>query len=58
MQLGVVHEEAARKAEQAGLQVVMNRCPKIEFGRLNSELAWQGFNTRVISSKRRRVSMA
>jgi predicted CoA-binding protein len=58
MQLGVVHEEAARKAEQAGLQVVMNRCPKIEFGRLNSELAWQGFNTGVISSKRRRVSMA
>lgn len=52
MQLGVRHDEAARKAEDAGLQVVMNRCPKIEFGRLSREIGWMGVNTRVINSKR------
>lgn len=55
MQLGVSHREAAGRAEAAGLKVVMDRCPKIEFGRLNSELSWGGFNSRVISSKRKRV---
>jgi predicted CoA-binding protein len=55
MQLGVSHREAARRAEAAGLKVVMDRCPKIEFGRLNSELSWGGFNSRVISSKRKRL---
>lgn len=55
MQLGVVNAEAAASAESAGLDVVMNRCPKIEFGRLHAELAWGGFNTGVITSKRRRV---
>ncbi len=55
MQLGVRDDEAARRAEAAGLEVVMDRCPKIEFGRLNSELSWGGFNSRVISSRRRRL---
>ena len=52
MQLGVRHDEAANKAEAAGLQVVMNRCPKIEFGRLSREIGWMGVNTRVINSKK------
>ena len=52
MQLSVINEEAAAKAEAAGLTVIMDRCPKIEFGRLFSELGWCGVNTGVISSKR------
>jgi predicted CoA-binding protein len=52
MQLGVRNDEAARLAEDAGLQVVMNRCPKIEYGRLSGELGWAGVNSRRISSKR------
>jgi len=56
LQLGVVNEDAARKAETAGIKVVMNRCPKIEFGRLSGELSWGGINSGVISSKRVRVS--
>lgn len=55
MQLGVRNEEAAAKAQAAGLQVVMDRCPKIEWGRLHAELAWGGFNTGIISAKRRRA---
>ncbi len=55
MQLGVRHDAAARKAEAAGLKVVMNRCPKIEYSRLNGELAWSGVNTGIISSKRRKL---
>ena len=55
MQLGIRNDEAARKAEAAGLKVVMNRCPKIEWSRLNSELAWSGVNTGIISSKRRKA---
>lgn len=53
MQLGVRNDEAASRAQAAGLQVVMNRCPKIEYGRLFGELGWGGINTGVISSKRR-----
>ncbi len=52
MQLGVRHDEAAAKAEAAGLQVVMDRCPKIEYGRLSGEISWSGVNSRVISSKK------
>ena len=52
MQLGVRNDAAARAAEQAGLQVVMNRCPKIEYGRLSGEIGWMGVRSRVISSKR------
>jgi predicted CoA-binding protein len=52
MQLGGRDDEAAAKAEAAGLKVVMNRCPKIEYGRLSSEISWMGVNSRTISSKR------
>src|SRR5213592_2598970 len=52
MQLGVRNDEAAAKAEAAGLKVVMNRCPKIEYGRLSSEISWMGVNSRTLSSKR------
>jgi predicted CoA-binding protein len=55
MQLGVRHDEAARRAEENGLKVVMNRCPKIEYGRLSSEIAWMGVNTRTISSKKAKI---
>ncbi|MEL3892653.1 CoA-binding protein [Ferrovibrio sp. MS7] len=54
MQLGVRNDEAAAKAEAAGLKVVMNRCPKIEYGRLSLEIGWMGVNTRVISAKKQR----
>jgi len=52
MQLGIRNEEAAQLAEANGLTVVMNRCPKIEYGRLSSEIAWMGVNTRTLTSRR------
>ncbi len=52
MQLGVRNDEAARLAEDAGLKVVMNRCPKIEYARLSGEIGWAGINSRTISSVR------
>jgi uncharacterized protein len=55
MQLAVRNDEAARMAEDAGLQVIMDRCPKIEYSRLFGELGWSGINTGVISSKRRKA---
>ena len=56
MQLGVRNDEAAKRAEDAGLRVVMNRCPKIEYARLYGELSWHGINSHVITSKRRRLA--
>ena len=58
MQLGVRNDEAAAKAEAAGLTVIMNRCPKIEWGRLHGELSWGGINSKIISAKRRRLRVA
>jgi predicted CoA-binding protein len=54
MQLTVRHDAAAKRAEDAGLTVIMDRCPKIEFGRLTGELGWSGINTKVITSRRSR----
>jgi predicted CoA-binding protein len=52
MQLGVRNDEAAAEAEAAGLKVVMNRCPKIEYGRLSGEIGWAGVNAGTISARR------
>jgi len=52
IQLGVRNDEAAAKAEAGGIKVVMNRCPKIEYGRLSSEIGWIGVNSRTLSSKK------
>ncbi|GBD43829.1 hypothetical protein HRbin40_01312 [bacterium HR40] len=52
MQLGVIHEEAAARARAAGLEVVMDRCPKIEYGRLFGEIGWLGVNRGIVSAKR------
>ncbi|RUU45840.1 MAG: CoA-binding protein [Mesorhizobium sp.] len=52
MQLGVRHDEAAVRAEAAGIKVVMNRCPKIEYGKLSGEIGWTGVNSGVLSSKK------
>jgi predicted CoA-binding protein len=54
MQLGVRNDAAAARAEAAGITVVMNRCPKIEYGRLHGELSWGGINSGIISSKRQK----
>ncbi|MGO4570918.1 CoA-binding protein [Microvirga sp. 2TAF3] len=52
MQLSVRNDEAAARAEARGIKVVMDRCPKIEFGRLSGEISWQGVNSRMISAKK------
>ena len=56
MQLGIRNDEAAKLAEANGLKVVMNRCPKIEYGRLSSEIAWMGVNTRTLTARKPRLS--
>jgi predicted CoA-binding protein len=56
MQLGVRNDEAAARAEAHGVKVVMNRCPKIEYGRLSSEISWMGVNSRTLSSKRAQLA--
>jgi predicted CoA-binding protein len=55
LQLGIRNDEAATIAGVAGLTVIQDRCMKIEYGRLGGELAWSGINTRIISSRRRRL---
>ena len=55
MQLTIRNDEAAKRAEGAGLRVVMNRCPKIEHSRLVGKLEWHGIASGVISSKKRRL---
>ncbi|MCW5699991.1 MAG: CoA-binding protein [Rhodospirillales bacterium] len=55
MQLGVRNADAARRAEEAGLTVIMDRCVKIEYGRLFGEIGWQGVNSGIISAKRPRL---
>ena len=51
MQLGVRNDAAAKTAEAAGIEVIMNRCPKIEFGRLGGELSWSGVNSGIIRNR-------
>jgi predicted CoA-binding protein len=52
MQLGVINEDAAKRATAAGLTVIMNRCPKIEYGRLSGEIGWYGVNRRTIDNRK------
>jgi len=52
MQLSVRNDAAAARAEARGVTVIMNRCPKIEYGRLSGEIGWQGINSRILSAKR------
>ena len=53
MQLTVRDDASAARLEEKGIQVVMNRCPKIEYGRLSGEIGWNGVNSRLISSRKR-----
>ena len=52
MQLGVEDVAAAERARARGVEVVMNRCPKIEWGRLSGEIGWHGVNSRILSSRK------
>lgn len=52
LQLGIRNDEAAAKAEGAGITVIQNRCPKIEYGRLSGEISWAGVNSGRLSSRR------
>jgi predicted CoA-binding protein len=52
MQLGVISAEAEQIAQEAGLAVIMNRCPKIEHGRFSGEMGWLGVNRKVIDNRK------
>lgn len=52
MQLGVISEDAADLARKAGLNVVMDRCPKIEYGRMSGEISWMGINRKLIDNRK------
>jgi predicted CoA-binding protein len=52
MQLGVINEEAASMARAAGLTVIMDRCPKIEYGRMSGEIGWMGINRKLIDNRK------
>ena len=56
MQLTVRNDAAAARAEAKGITVIMNRCPKIEYGRLSGEIGWTGVNSRILSSKKPSMS--
>jgi len=55
MQLNIKNNEAASRAKDAGLKVIMDRCPKIEYARLFGELGWSGINTGILSAKKRKL---
>ena len=57
MQLGVRNDAAAARAQVRGIRVIMNRCPKIEFGRLSGEIGWQGINSGILSSKKPKMAL-
>jgi predicted CoA-binding protein len=52
MQLAIRHDETARRLEAAGIRVVMNRCPKIEYGRLSGEIGWSGVNSSIVTARK------
>ena len=52
MQLGVINEDARERAEKVGLTVIMNRCPKIEYGRMSGEIGWMGINRKMIDNRK------
>ncbi len=56
MQLGIRNDAAAELAEAHGLKVVMDRCPKIEYGRLSAEISWMGVNSRTLSARRTKLT--
>jgi predicted CoA-binding protein len=56
MQLGVRNDQAAAEAEAAGLTVIMNRCPKIEYGRLSGEIGWAGVNAGRLTNRRPKLA--
>ena len=58
LQLGIRNDKAAELAQAAGMTVIMDRCPKIEFARLSGELSWSGINTKIITSKILRMPRA
>ena len=55
MQLGVINEDAAKRAEAAGFTVIMDRCPKIEYGRLSGDIGFMGVHRRVIDNRRKKL---